>query len=65
RQGFKWFGSGDGPYKLAKDNVTWALEPTDAPDCVQGTIWSMVEDYEGNLWFGTSDGAPRLDPVNM
>ncbi len=30
-----------------------------------GRVWAMLEDREGNLWFGTNDGLERLRSVKM
>jgi ligand-binding sensor domain-containing protein len=66
RKGRKWFGTqANGVYKLSADDKTFELTPSRFPACVQGEIKAIFNDDDGNIWFGTDDGAPRLDPISM
>lgn len=60
-----WLATNDGLYKLSKDNtLTHIFRYSDTPyQSADNNIIEMVEDREGNLWFGSrNDGAFKLTP---
>lgn len=63
RQGFMWFGTGDGIN--CYDGYSFRIFKYDEKDSTtvsNNLINCLVEDCDGSLWFGTGNGLNRLDP---
>lgn len=63
RQGFLWFGTGDGLNKY--DGYTFTIyrsNPDDPNSLSQNGINALCEDRDGFLWIGTANGLNRFDP---
>jgi signal transduction histidine kinase/CheY-like chemotaxis protein/ligand-binding sensor domain-containing protein len=56
-----WAASlGTGAVRITQRTPAERLMVTSANGLLGGTLWSMLEDREGNLWFGENGGASRL-----
>jgi signal transduction histidine kinase/CheY-like chemotaxis protein/ligand-binding sensor domain-containing protein len=61
RDGDLWAASlGTGAVRMSRTDPRERLVVTTANGLLGGTLWSMLEDREGNLWFGENGGASRL-----
>ncbi len=58
KSGVLWIGSESGLYRIAKGRATVY---TEAQGLVKSDIWRIIQDREGNMWFGSkSDGISKL-----
>ncbi|HYO78434.1 MAG TPA: ATP-binding protein, partial [Thermoanaerobaculia bacterium] len=56
-----WAASlGSGAVRIDRRDFTQQLSVTRANGLLGETLWTMLEDREGNLWFGQNGGASRL-----
>jgi signal transduction histidine kinase/CheY-like chemotaxis protein/ligand-binding sensor domain-containing protein len=56
-----WAASlGSGAVRISQKAPEERLVVTASNGLLGGTLWSMLEDSEGNLWFGENGGASRL-----
>ncbi|HMB93879.1 MAG TPA: two-component regulator propeller domain-containing protein, partial [Rhodothermales bacterium] len=63
RQGFLWFGTGDGLNKYDGYRITtYKYDPADTNSLSHNWVWPLHEDREGILWIGTQSGLNRFDP---
>ncbi|MBI5215545.1 MAG: hypothetical protein HY960_07305 [Ignavibacteriae bacterium] len=63
RQGFLWFGTGDGLNKYDGYEITvYRHHQSDKNSLSDNTIRSLMEDNDGNLWIGTNDGLNKYEP---
>jgi len=63
KQGFLWFGTGDGLNKFdGYEITTYRHHQNDTNTISDNTIRTLMEDREGNLWIGTADGLNKYEP---
>jgi signal transduction histidine kinase/DNA-binding response OmpR family regulator/ligand-binding sensor domain-containing protein len=61
RDGDLWAASlGTGAVRFARGNPSERLIVTRANGLLGETLWTLLEDREGNLWFGQNGGVSRL-----
>jgi signal transduction histidine kinase/CheY-like chemotaxis protein/ligand-binding sensor domain-containing protein len=61
RDGDLWAASlGSGTVRLQLRDLAHPLRVTHANGLLGDTLWSLLEDREGNLWFGQNGGVSRL-----
>lgn len=62
RQGFMWFGTGDGLNKFDGYSITaYRSNPGDSTSLVGGVIRAICEDTSGAIWVGSDEGLVRYD----
>lgn len=62
RDGFIWFGTGDGLARFDGTRfVVYKHDPRDSTSITDNSIWGLAEADANNLWVGTRSGLDRLD----
>ena len=66
RQGFMWFGTGDGLNRYdGYELKSFMYSPKDSLSLSNNRIHCIAEDDKGYLWVGTNSGLNRYDPANQ
>src|SRR4029453_16773949 len=65
RQGFMWFGTGEGLDRYdGYDFIHYQTHANDPRTLSNNVIWALYQDREGYLWVGTDGGGlNRFDPT--
>ncbi|MGL1891307.1 MAG: ATP-binding protein [Spirochaetaceae bacterium] len=68
-QGFLWFGTEGNNGVFRYDGVEFVQfkhEPDNSSSIVSGSIYSIITDRNGYIWFASNGGGlSRLDPINL
>jgi ligand-binding sensor domain-containing protein/signal transduction histidine kinase len=65
RQGFMWFGTGNGLVRYDGYRFTvYRSDPSDSTSLVNDTVRTLYLARNGDLWVGTAGGLDRFDPAS-
>jgi signal transduction histidine kinase/ligand-binding sensor domain-containing protein len=64
RQGFMWFGTGNGLTRYDGYEFTvYQSDPGDPTSLADDTVYTLYLAHNGDLWVGTENGLDRFDPT--
>jgi signal transduction histidine kinase/ligand-binding sensor domain-containing protein len=64
RQGFMWFGTGNGLTRYDGYQFTvYQSDPSDPTTLSHDTVYTIYQARNGDLWVGTGNGLDRFDPT--
>jgi signal transduction histidine kinase/ligand-binding sensor domain-containing protein len=64
RQGFMWFGTGNGLTRYDGYQFTvYQSDPGDPTSLAHDTVYTLYETHNGDLWVGTWGGLDRFEPT--